>query len=284
MDAIPANGIERIEMYKTLAADQDADGVGGTINLVTPSAQDKPTYELNGTAGYSPLPNGFWRGGFDGTFGHRWGANKKFGLLVGGTWDRTNRGINDLEPSQGTGTAPDGSNIAVVTSEDQRSYNYYRTRYGFDLDVDEKITPTMSVYLKGLYSDFHDFGETTVYTPSGSNMIASASGGTVKIFTPAECATYNLANGTADNPTPCTDGNWAYREYIRRPAQQVFSFLSGATHDLPKDEITYDVAVSRGHNIGGNIFRPPTSGPTERRVSGRSERPLSPEAASDRRN
>jgi hypothetical protein len=32
MDAIPSNGIERIEVYKTLAADQDADGVGDTVN------------------------------------------------------------------------------------------------------------------------------------------------------------------------------------------------------------------------------------------------------------
>src|ERR1700724_2279460 len=47
MDAIPANGIERIEVYKTLSADMDADGVGGTANLVTPTAQDKPTYALN---------------------------------------------------------------------------------------------------------------------------------------------------------------------------------------------------------------------------------------------
>jgi TonB-dependent receptor len=74
MDAIPANGIERIEIYKTLSADQDADGIGGTVNIVTPTAQDKPTYSMNGTAGYNSLQNGYWRGGFDGTFGHRWGA------------------------------------------------------------------------------------------------------------------------------------------------------------------------------------------------------------------
>jgi hypothetical protein len=55
MDAIPANGIERIEIYKTLSADQDADGIGGTVNIVTPTAQDKPTYSMNGTAGYNPL-------------------------------------------------------------------------------------------------------------------------------------------------------------------------------------------------------------------------------------
>ena len=170
MDAIPANGIERIEVYKTLAADQDADGIGGTVNLVTPTAQDKPTYALNGTAGYNPLQNGYWRGGFDGTFGRRWGTNKKFGFLLGGSWDRTNRGIDDLEPSQTIGQLQSGQNIAYVNSEDMRSYTYYRTRYGFDVGVDDKLTPTMSVYFKGLYADFHDYGEAGVYTEPDSEI------------------------------------------------------------------------------------------------------------------
>lgn len=80
MDSIPANGVERIEIYKTLSADQDADGIGGTVNIVTPTAQDKPTYSMNGTASYNPLQNVYWRGGFDGTFGHRWGPGKEFGF------------------------------------------------------------------------------------------------------------------------------------------------------------------------------------------------------------
>jgi TonB-dependent receptor len=232
MDAIPSNGIERIEVYKTLSADQDADGVGGTVNLVTPTAQEKPTYTLDGTVGYNPIQNSFWRGGFDGTFGRRWGAGKKFGFLVGGSWDRTNRGIDDLEPSQSIGTAPDGSNVAYVSSEDFRSYEYYRTRYGFDTGVDYKITPTMTAYLKGLYADFHDYGDTHVYTPN-AGAITGASGSALQF----------------DNT-----GSWVYRHYIRRPDQQVFSFMTGARHDLSNNTIIYDVAVSRGHNIGGQDF------------------------------
>lgn len=232
MDAIPANGIERIEVYKTLSADQDADGIGGTVNLVTPTAHDKPTYALSGTAGYNPLQNGYWRGGFDGTFGRRWGKNNKFGFLIGGSWDRTNRGIDDLEPSQTFGTLPNGKNVAYINSEDMRSYQYYRTRYGFDLGVDDKITPTMTVYSKALFADFHDYGEASVYTPNAGALIGAT--GTQVQF---------------DNT-----GNWQYRHYIRRPDQQVFSFLTGARHDLSKDVITYEFAASRGHNIGGQAF------------------------------
>lgn len=232
MDAIPSNGIDRIEVYKTLAADQDADGVGGTVNLVTPTAQDKPTYSLNGTAGYNPLQNGFWRGGFDGTFGKRFGPGKKFGFLLGGNWDRTNRGIDDLEPSQGIGVLPNGTNIAYVSSEDLRSYEYYRTRYGFVTGIDYKVSPNTSVYFKGLYADFHDFGETRVYTPNAGNIVGGS--GSQVIF---------------DNT-----GSWQYRHYIRRPDQQIFSLLAGASQEISKDVLTYDFAVSRGHNIGGQVF------------------------------
>jgi TonB-dependent receptor len=241
MDAIPANGIERVEVYKTLAADQDADGIGGTVNLVTPTAQNKPTYALNGTAGYNPLQNGYWRGGFDGTFGRRFGADKKFGFLLGGSWDRTDRGIDDLEPSQTTAQLADGTNIAYVNSEDMRSYMYYRTRYGFDIGLDYKITPTMTTYFKGLYADFHDYGEAAVYTPNAGTPQTQSGGLT-----------------TFDST-----GNWQYRQYIRRPDQQDFSFLTGVRHDLKSNVVIYDFAVSRGHNIGGQAF-PTTyfSGPT----------------------
>lgn len=232
LDAVPSDIVERIEVYKTLSADQDGDGIGGTVNLVTKTAQEKPTYSASGTAGYNPLQNGYWRGGFDGTFGQRFGANKRFGFLLGGSWDRTNRGIDDLEPTQNVGTLPNGRNVAYVSSEDLRSYEYYRTRYGFDSGVDYKFTPTMTAYIKGLYADFHDYGEARVYTPN-AGALTGASGSQLQF----------------DNT-----GSWQYRHYIRRPDQQIYSFLTGVRHDLPSNVIIYEFAASRSHNIGGQDF------------------------------
>src|ERR1700730_15515229 len=149
LDAVPANLVERIEVLKTLSASQDADGIGGTVNLVTRTAGEKATYNFGGQGGYTPIQGGRTLGGFDGTVGKRFGAEKKLGAIFGGTFDRNNRGINDLEPSQGS-SGPNGSAIAFVPSEDLRSYSYYRTRYGFDGGVDYNLTPGTSVYLKGL--------------------------------------------------------------------------------------------------------------------------------------
>jgi TonB-dependent receptor len=237
MDAIPADLVDRIELSKTLSASQDADAIGGTVNLVTKTAGDVLYYTLDGTGGYTPIQGGRTLGSFSGSAGQRFGTRKQLGIFFGGTFDRNNRGIDDLEPTQAIGVDPGtGNNIALITSEDKRTYEYYRTRYGFDSAVDYNLSNESSVYMKGFYSDFHDYGDVWVYTPN-AGAITSVSGSTINF----------------DNT-----GSMQYRHYVRRPDQQVFSFLTGARHDLSSTLIHYEFAVSRAHNIGGQDF-PTTS-------------------------
>jgi len=258
LDAVPADLVERIEVFKTLSASQDADGVGGTVNLVTRTPGERPFYALGGTGGYNPIQNGYGRGGFSGTFGKRFGVSKKFGFLLNGTFDQTNRGIDDLEPGQSTGVDPaTGRNVAFANTQDRRSYDYYRTRYGFSTGIDYNFKPGNSVYAKGLYSDFHDFGETWVYTPNVGNTIksVSADGSQITFDNAQDCATVNKAADVASpGSNPCSPGSYNYRHYVRRPDQQVYSFLTGARHDLSATLITYEFAASRSHNIGGQDF------------------------------
>ena len=255
LDSVPADLVERIEVFKTLSASQDADGIGGTVNLVTRNAIEKPTYSFGGQGGYTPIMNGRTLGGFDGSIGERFGTSKKLGVLFGGTFDRNNRGINDMEPSPTTGTGPTGNPVAFVSSEDLRSYSYYRTRYGFAAGVDYNIKPGTSVYLKGLFSDFHDFGETWVYTPNAGNTIKSVNGSTITFDNAQDCVAVNqAADLVTPNSNPCSPGSYQYRHYVRRPDQQIFSILTGARHDLSSTLITYEFAGSRSHNIGGQDF------------------------------
>jgi TonB-dependent receptor len=258
LDAIPADLVERIEVFKTLSADQDADGVAGTVNLVTRTASERPIYAFGATGGYNPNQNGFWRDGVNGIFGKRFGVSKKFGFLLNGTFDNTNRGIDDLEPGQTTGTDPvSGRNVAYTNTEDQRSYSYYRKRYGFSTGIDYNIKPGFSVYAKGLYSDFHDYGDTWVYTPNAGNTIKSVSpdGKLITFDNAQDCVAVNqAADLTNPGSNPCSPGSYNYRHYIRRPDQQVYSFLTGARRDLSSTLIVVEFAASRSHNIGGQDF------------------------------
>jgi TonB-dependent receptor len=232
MDIIPSGIIEFIEVNKTLSANQDGDAIGGSVNLVTKTASERPTFDFEGQGGYTNIVGGRWLDAFNGTAGQRFGARKQWGFLLGGTYDWNGRGINDLEPAPGV-TSFNGVNYPFFAGEDLRTYKYYRTRYGFAPEIDYVIKPGSSVYLKGLYSDFHDYGETWVYTPNAGALAAPPTG-----------SLYHFDN----------TGSMQYRHYVRRPDQQIYSGLTGGRHDLTSSLITYEFAVSRAHNIGGQDF------------------------------
>src|SRR6266852_6065011 len=242
LDAVPADLVDRI---------------GGTVNLVTRTAGERAIYSFAGTGGYSPIQNGLGRGGFNGTFGKRFGTSRKLGFLLNGTYDKTNRGIDDLEPGQATGTDPaTGRNVAFANTYDERSYNYYRTRYGFSTGIDYNLKPGTGVYAKGFFSDFHDYGDTRVYTPNAGTNIKSVNGSVITFDNAQDCVSVNQAADVANlGSNPCSPGSYQYRHYIRRPDQQVYSFLTGARHDLSSTLITYEFAGSRSHNIGGQDFQ-----------------------------
>ena len=131
LDVIPAALVDRMEVNKTLSANQDADAIGGSVNLVTRTATERPTISFEGQGGYTPIQDGRWLDSLNGNIGQRFGAEKKLGVLFGGTYDWNGRGIDDVEPSPGTANLPNGTPIALVGSVDVREYRYYRTRYGF---------------------------------------------------------------------------------------------------------------------------------------------------------
>ena len=231
LDTLPSNIVEDIQVSKTLTPNQDGDAIGGSVNLVTKTPIDKPTYTLGVDGGYTPIQNGRALWGVDGTVGKRFGVNKQLGLLFGGTYDRNNRGIDDMEPGQAIGNV-NGKSFAMINTEDWRTYQYFRTRYGFNADVDYTVKPGWNLYLKGFYGDFLDYGSVYVYTPNAGGLVSNSGAQTV-----------------FDNT-----GSMNYREYIRRPDQGAFSMLAGSNQAISSWVFNYQFAVSRAHNYGGQDF------------------------------
>src|SRR5260370_29914360 len=58
LDIIPANLVDSVEISKTLSANQDGDAIGGSVNLVTKTHQQRPPICLNGIGGYTPIVGG----------------------------------------------------------------------------------------------------------------------------------------------------------------------------------------------------------------------------------
>ena len=152
LDVIGSDLVESVEINKTLLANMDGDGIGGSVNLRTKTAGDQPMISLYGLGGYTPIQNGRSADQFGGTVSQRFGKDKRLGILFGGTYDWNGRGIDDLEPAPTVLQCDPGncsgnasrtpSNFGTYNTMDIRLYTYYRTRYGFTGSVDYKFSTT----------------------------------------------------------------------------------------------------------------------------------------------
>lgn len=159
LDTIASDLVDSVEINKTLQANIDGDGIGGSVNLVTKTASEPPTFTLYGIGGYAPILNGRDVMQAGGTLGKRFGASKKLGVLIGGTYDYNGRGINDIEPVPTPGDA-----TPHYDSIDLRDYVYDRTRWGATGSVDYKINESSNISLRGLFSTFRNWGHKWVFT------------------------------------------------------------------------------------------------------------------------
>src|SRR3984893_17757786 len=230
LDVIPADLVDMVELSKTLSANQAADAIGGSVNLVTKSATDQPYVSILGMGGYTPIANGRKQYQFSGTVGQRFGPQKKLGLLFGGSYDYNARGIDDIEPAY-------ASPPLVPNTMDLRSYLYDRTRYGFGGEADYKIGDMSSVYLRGLYSKFKDFGEQWAYTPGITNFVSG----------PADP---NNTCGIATTGAAQGCGSIGLQDVNRKPGQQIFTVQAGARHAVRSTLVSYEIALSQAHYTG----------------------------------
>ncbi len=210
LDLIPADLVESVQINKTLEANMEGDGIGGSVDLRTKSAADAPTIGLETLGGYNPIIGGRSNYQFDGTIGRRFGASKKLGALVGGSYDWNGRGINDIEPGP-----------ALAGTYDLRDYRYFRDRRGFAGTLDYRFSDTSSIYLKGLYSHFNNFGDDWIYSPA------------IKSF--ADSTT--LTQGG-------TDGSIAFSALRRRPIQDIGGLQFGGHSVIGRSLLSADIDAS----------------------------------------
>jgi TonB-dependent receptor len=208
LDIIPADLVESVQINKTLQANMPGDGIGGSVDLRTKSAGDRPTIALESTGGYTPIIGGRPAYQFDGTLGKRFLEDKKLGLLFGGSYDWNGRGINDVEPGP-----------LLLGGYDQRDYQYYRSRVGFAGTADYRFNETSSIYLKGLYSLFHNYGNRW---------------------------DYNLSTGFTAAGQPDGSGSVQFGAEIRRPVQDLGSLQLGGRHLISRSLLAWDVESSIG--------------------------------------
>ncbi len=155
LTTIPDNMVQSIVINKTLSASQDADGIAGSVNLVTKTAGEKPYFSAESTMGYTPIQNTRYVGKVDTTAGMRFGANKRWGLIGGFESDYNGAGIDNIQPSPDIN--PDGSTTPYYDNDTQRMYRFNEYRWGYTGTLDFKKSETTNFGLHFLLSDFRDW-------------------------------------------------------------------------------------------------------------------------------
>jgi TonB-dependent receptor len=218
LDTIPAGLVEAVQINKTLQANQNGDAIGGSVNLVTKKASNRPTASVYGLGGFTPIANTVPVYEFGGTAGQRFGAQKRLGVMVSGSYDYNGRGIDDIEPVPAIQAGP-----AFFSSMAIRQYLYDRKRYGFGGSVDYKLTGSSNLYVHTLYSDFKDYGDRYEWV-------------------------INDNGGSPGTAVPSFDPE------IRNPDFQVASLSVGASHAFGTAVINWQLAAGRArmqNPIGG---------------------------------
>jgi TonB-dependent receptor len=168
-DAFPTGIVGGVELTKTLEPDMDAEGLGGSINLVPRTGAEhggRPFLEADLGGGYEPLRDtpvehaefsaGRSFSGGDG-IGGLFAGQDAFSAIVTAVFHGDERGIDDLEESysdnQSTGV-PD----KVLSDLEFRRYVYHRKRYGAAANFDAKANEATSLYVRLLTSGYLEGG------------------------------------------------------------------------------------------------------------------------------
>jgi TonB-dependent receptor len=150
LDVLPAGIVRSIEVTKTLRPDQDANSIGGTIEVKTLTAFDLPGRLLSASLGgtYDELiketsPNGSF------IYADRF-MGGTFGVALGASAEKREFGSDNVETGGAAWTA------GRLSGFELRDYLPKRERNSFSMNLDYRPQAGDAYYLKGFYSDFSD--------------------------------------------------------------------------------------------------------------------------------
>jgi TonB-dependent receptor len=227
LDTIPAGIVGAIAINKTLSANQDGDAIGGSVDLrIKQATGNQPILSIETIGGYTPIAGTREVFSVNSAAGMRFGQNsslgKRFGLMLGYSYDSNGRGIDDVEP------VPDIESNGSTTfdSIDINEYLYNRTRYGFAGALDYKLAEDSDLYIHGLFSNFRDYGQKYEYGLSG------------------------VSPGS-----PPDSGGAAFHTSVRRPNLQVADLAIGGNQVFNHSFVHYQIAAAHSR-FGGAAGNP----------------------------
>jgi TonB-dependent receptor len=168
-DTFPTGIVGGVEVTKTLRPDMDAEGLGGSINLVPRTGAQyggRPFFEADIGGGYQPLrqtpvynaeiSTGTSFSGGAG-IGGLFAGPDAFSVVITGVIHSDQRGVDDVEASYSDNQSA-GVPDKVLSNLQFRWYKYARMRYGTAANFDARANDNTSLYLRVLWSGYLEHG------------------------------------------------------------------------------------------------------------------------------
>ncbi len=148
LDLLNQNLIESIEVIKAITPDMEGDAIGGSVNFKMKEASDSLNLSIDAGAGYNPQHSEFETYGKDimnfSVFGDNRFFNKKLGVLIGGSYYKTNIGSMMAEYDRYEG---DYGLADTIYAQHTNDYDVKRQRYGFLANIDYKFNDFNKLYI-----------------------------------------------------------------------------------------------------------------------------------------
>lgn len=178
MDSVPADLVARLEVVKAVTPDLDASAIGGSINIVTHSAFDRPEGFLSGSldATYTDFRQRTRPGG-SATFSHLLGASGKWGVV--GSFSYNKRDFGSQTVDAGNWEQRNGLWLPLVY--DAFNYNIERTRVAGNLALQFRPAPGHELTARvsrNIFIDDEDRDNNTFEFSRGTLTNQTANGGT----------------------------------------------------------------------------------------------------------
>ncbi len=174
LDIIPSVMAGRVEVIKTVTPENDANAIGGIINIETRSAFAAKQPFFNGLASYGVYEqHGDVRNDRPSlrlafATGRTFGASDEWGIVIGGSYEQLDYDIPQVEvaaPSVREYTSagapvdsgsPRGNGIQVPTQLRLFWYNNSKKRYGGNAKLEYRVADTFHWELSGIYAKTQD--------------------------------------------------------------------------------------------------------------------------------
>lgn len=152
LNGVLSDVVEAVEVVKTLTPDMDADGTGGTVNIITKSPPlNSRTLDAKASAGYNNLVD---KANYEmgATYGQRL---KKTGFVVGVNYLRTSRGEDRVEKGYDEYEL-DGREQLLLEEYDLTGYMIKRDNVGVNAEFDYYPDNHSRYYIRGSYNKYYE--------------------------------------------------------------------------------------------------------------------------------